>query len=183
LVEHWERRNIEALAAVDPENLDVDKLKEFFAAYAPGFLDPKLGGPDRLRELSTHAPAPDDRDEWRHVDIRQPNDIYDRFVKPFFFGVEAEDRTLAFGFSPANAFGARLQSIFSSDIGHWDVEDIGSVVPEAYGLVEQGLITEADFRDFTFTNPAQLYLRGNRAFFDGTAVESPVRTLADRMDP
>ena len=40
---------------------------------------------------------------------------------------------------------------FSSDIGHWDVHDIRLPVEEAYELVEDGLFTEEDFRDFLRT--------------------------------
>ena len=36
--------------------------------------------------------------------------------------------------------GARLNALFSSDIGHFDVPDMTEVVPEAYELVEHGLL-------------------------------------------
>src|SRR5271156_3452106 len=54
-------------------------------------------------------------------------------------------------------FGARINAIFSSDIGHFDVPDMLQPVPEAYELVEDGLITAADFRDFTFANAVRLW--------------------------
>lgn len=76
-----------------------------------------------------------------------------------------------------NKFGARLKAIFSSDSGHWDVLDMTEVVEEAYTLVDDGLITEADFRDFVFANPANLYAETNPDFFKGTAVEGAVATL------
>ncbi len=175
LVEHWERRNLAALDAVDPANLDVAMLEGLFEQYGPETLKSALtdsGGLGGLKALG--GPAPDNRDEWRHLKLDRAEDLRDLFVRSFFFGVEAEDRSLAFGFSTANAFGSRLQSIFSSDMGHWDVEDISEVVPSAYGLVTAGVISEEDFRDFTFANPARLYLRGNPDFFKGTAVESQV---------
>jgi hypothetical protein len=46
----------------------------------------------------------------------------------------------------------RLNAIFGSDIGHFDVPDMTGVLPEAYEMVEDELVTPADFRDFTFTN-------------------------------
>jgi hypothetical protein len=175
LVEHWERRNVAALEAVDPHNLDVALLEGLFERYGPDAMKAALAGTGGLGELKAlGGPAPEDRDEWRHLPVDRAEDLRDLFVRSFFFGVEAEDRSLAFGFSPANAFGSRLQSIFSSDMGHWDVEDIAEVVPAAFALVSAGVITETDFRDFTFTNPARLYLRGNPDFFKGTAVESQV---------
>ena len=45
----------------------------------------------------------------------------------------------ALAFDPRrNPLGARLQAIFASDIGHWDVPDIREVLPEAWELVEDG---------------------------------------------
>jgi len=70
-----------------------------------------------------------------------------------------------------NPFGARLRAIFSSDIGHWDVPDMTEVLEEAYELVEHGLLTEEDFRDFVFTNPVTLWTGMNPDFFKGTVVE------------
>ena len=94
------------------------------------------------------------------------------FVEPFFFGCEADDPINAHAFnSKVNPLGARLRAIFSSDIGHWDVTDVGEVVEEAYELVEHELMTEEDFRDFTFTNAAHFYGDMNPDFFKGTVVE------------
>ena len=42
--------------------------------------------------------------------------------------------------------------------------------PEAYELVEDGLITTEDFRDFTFANAVRLWGTQNPNFFEGTAV-------------
>jgi hypothetical protein len=42
------------------------------------------------------------------------------------------------------------------------------VVPEAYEMVEDGLVTAADFRDFTFANVVRLFGRQNSRFFAGT---------------
>lgn len=65
----------------------------------------------------------------------------------------------------------------SSDIGHWDVTDMNEVVEEAHELVEKGLITEEDFRDYTFTNAATLYAGMNPDFFKGTVREAAVAKL------
>ena len=69
-----------------------------------------------------------------------------------------------------NHFGARLKALFSSDIGHWDVNDATECLAESYELVEQGHLTPADFRDFTFTNAVTLHAGMNPAFFEGTVV-------------
>ena len=70
--------------------------------------------------------------------------------------------------------GARLRSLFASDIGHWDVPDILEVVPEAFELVEHGQVTGDDFRDFVFANPVALWTALNPGFFNGTAVANEV---------
>ena len=70
-----------------------------------------------------------------------------------------------------NPFGARLNAIFGSDISHFDVPDMREVLPEAYELVVDGLITSDDFRDFTFANAVRLWGEVNPRFFEGTAVE------------
>jgi len=51
---------------------------------------------------------------------------------------------------------ARAHGLFSSDIGHFDVPDMTEVVPEAYELVEHGLLDDDDFRDFMFAMPCVL---------------------------
>src|ERR1700757_2307473 len=88
---------------------------------------------------------------------------------PFYFGCEADDPSNVWAFNAhANPLGARLNAIFSSDIGHFDVPDMTEVVPEAYEMVEDGLVTAADFRDFTFANVVRLFGRQNRHFFVGS---------------
>jgi hypothetical protein len=68
----------------------------------------------------------------------------------------------------------RLNPIFSSDVGHFDVTDMTEVLEEAYELVEHGLITEDNFREFTFMNAARLHTALNADFFKGTVVEDAV---------
>ena len=43
-------------------------------------------------------------------------------------------------------------------------------MPEAWELVEDGLITDDNFRDFTFTNAVRLWGTQNPCFFEGTVV-------------
>jgi hypothetical protein len=72
----------------------------------------------------------------------------------------------------SNPFGARLQALFGSDIGHFDVQNMAGVVPEAYELVEDGLISEDDFRDFMFTNPVHFWGEANPNFSKGPCGKS-----------
>ena len=83
----------------------------------------------------------------------------------------------ATAFGKGMPFGARINAIFSSDIGHFDVPDMLQPVPEAYELVEDGLITPADFRDFTFSNAVRLWGTQNPRFFEGTRVAKQAAAL------
>jgi len=51
------------------------------------------------------------------------------------------------------------------------VIDMRDPLPEAYELVEDGHITEANFRDFVFANAVRLWGHQNPRFFEGTVVE------------
>src|SRR3954471_863315 len=85
-------------------------------------------------------------------------------------GCEADDRMNATAFGRTNPFGSKLNAIFSSDIGHFDVIDMRHPLPEAYELVEDGHITADNFRDFTFANAVKLWGTQNPRFFEGTRV-------------
>jgi hypothetical protein len=43
-------------------------------------------------------------------------------------------------------------------------------VPEAYELVERGVIDADEFRELMFLNPVRLHAGANPHFFDGTIV-------------
>jgi hypothetical protein len=57
------------------------------------------------------------------------------------------------------------------------VEHIDAVLPEAFGLVEKGVLDEEQFHDFAFTHSAEMLLKANPAFFEGTSVESAAAKL------
>ena len=98
--------------------------------------------------------------------------IKDLFVPHFYFGCEADDPVTAWAFdTKKNPYGAKLNAIFSSDIGHWDVVDMRGVTAEAYELIEHGLLNEDEFRDFMFSNAARMWGSTNPDFFRGTVVE------------
>ena len=80
-------------------------------------------------------------------------------------------------FSRTNPFGAQLNAIYSSDIGHFDVIDMRDPLPEAWELFEDGLITEDKFRDFTFANAVRLWGTQNPRFFEGTVVAREAAAL------
>jgi hypothetical protein len=57
-------------------------------------------------------------------------------------------------------------------IGHWDVPEMREVLAEAWELVDDGLLSEADFRDLSFTNAVKLHGGMNPRLFEGTVVEA-----------
>jgi hypothetical protein len=184
IVEHWEKRRLDALAAYDPANLDRAALVEYCRRYGGRILE-LVGdaGPEELIASLVGGRAPDQLDDWEHLGVSTEAELVDAFVSSFYFGCEADDRGVASAFSPANPGGAALRPIFSSDIGHWDVSDIAGVVNESYEMVHDGVITPEQYRSFMFENAARMYLAANPAFFDGTALESAARPLIPSAAP
>jgi predicted TIM-barrel fold metal-dependent hydrolase len=171
LVGHWRVRNLDALAHIDPKNLDTELLAGLVQRHGSPALKPKFDP----ALVSMGDSAPERIDDFEHCGIRRPEDIRDRFVPNFFFGCEAEDPLIAWAFnSKVNPYGARLNAVLGSDIGHWDVPDMEDIAAEAYELVEKGVMSERDFRDFTFANPVKLWASLNPRFFEGTAVQNEV---------
>jgi hypothetical protein len=174
LLGHWEKRNRAHIAHYDPANLDRRLLEELFHRHGSEDVRKRI---DRLDESLHMLSEPDeDRagiDEFARCGIERAEDIRDVFTGRFHFGCEADDPQNAAAFATrTNPLGARLRAIFSSDIGHWDVPDMTEVLPEAWELVEDGLLSEADFRDFVFGFPLALWGGANPAFFRGTVIEA-----------
>lgn len=171
LIEHWERRGAKGIAYMDPRKLDRKLLRRLVDQYGyaeiAAELDRRDGWPAREEDEPTGGAELDD---FAAVKIARKEDWVDLYARPYFFGCEADDRMSATAFGRANPFGARINALFSSDIGHFDVPDMLSPVPEAHELVEDGLITDDDFRDFTFANAVRLWGQQNPRFFEGTRV-------------
>jgi len=174
LIGHWDKRNRQALEKTNPANLDRARLLEFARKYGSEAVAEAVGRGDGLEgdSNSTLTGGLEDLDDYFRCKIGRKEDIRDLFVPRFYFGCEADDPVNAWAFKrEANPMGARLNALFSSDIGHFDVPDMAAVVPEAYELVEHGLITDGDFRDFMFTNAVRFWGEVNPDFFKGTVVE------------
>ena len=117
-------------------------------------------------------------DDFAACGISTAEELRDLFTTNFYFGCEADDRMNVWAFNrQVNPLGARLNPLFGSDIAHFDVPDMTHVVPEAYELVEDGLISTDDFRDFTFANPVRLYGGANPDYFAGTPCEEAAAKL------
>jgi predicted TIM-barrel fold metal-dependent hydrolase len=176
LVTHWEKRNGETILDLDPERTDFDELERLVRAYGPSSVTDRM---DRAMEyLRTAQWRPDDLDDWRACGITAVRDFGQLFLEPFFFGCEADDRMTAVAFDTRlNPLGAKLHAVFGSDVGHWDVRDMAMAVPEAYELVEEGVISTGDFRDMTFTNAVGFLAGANPDFFSGTHCEEAVAEI------
>ena len=172
LIEHWERRGAAALERMKPEKLDRKLLLSLVEKHGYDDIAAVLKARDGW-------PSPDTQDltgnrteldDFAPCKITRKEDWIDLYAKPFYFGCEADDRMNATAFGRGNPFGARLNAIFSSDIGHFDVIDFRDPLRQADELVDKGLITDDDFRDFTFANSVRLWGTQNPRFFDGTLV-------------
>ena len=118
-------------------------------------------------------------DDFAACEIEKEEDFKDLFGN-FYFGCEADDRMNASAFNDkVNPLGTKINALFSSDIGHFDVANMNEVLAESHELVDEGVMTAEDFRDFTFVNPVEFWTRGNPGFFDGTAIEKEVTELLD----
>lgn len=175
LVDHWKKRNGEAILHLDPARTDTKLYGELIDAY----------GHPRIQECRDQAVKDalwgdrmEELDDWRDCKITEASDIRDLFVPNFFFGAEGDDRTAMIAFDRRlNPYGAQLNVMLGSDIGHFDVHDLRDVLHEAYEPVEDGLIGPDEFRNFAFANGVRLHGGMNPDFFDGTAIEGAARAV------
>jgi len=178
LIEHWERRGAKGLQNMDPAKLDRKLLRELVGKYGYGDiaaeLDRRDGWPLKEEDAMTGGVPLDD---YHFCKISQKQDWIDLFATPYYFGCEADDRLNAVAFGKLMPLGARINALFSSDIGHFDVVDMRDPLPEAYELVEAGHITEDDFSDFVFGNAVRLWGTQNPRFFEGTRVAREAAAL------
>jgi hypothetical protein len=186
LFEYWEKRNLDALKKnLDPEKLNVDLLVEMFEKYGNDYLTP-----DRIREephqsINSNLFVPvEEVDDFAPTGVSKAEDIRDIFDTNFYFGCEADDRLNSVAFDARlNHYGLKLNAILGSDIGHWDVPDMTKVMVEAYEMVEDGFITDEDFRDFSFGNVVGMHAGMNPDFFKGPVVEDTVEKFMTEKAP
>lgn len=185
LIGHWKKRNRRALEEVNPANLDRKLMQELFEQFGGKKLSSQLETSalfEGLAAVGTGNVA--DLDDFSACGIESAQDIRELFTRSFYFGCESDDPINAWAFnSRVNPFKARLKTLLGSDIGHFDVVNMNEVLEEAYELVEDGLISDEDFREFVFVNPARFWAEGNPAFFQGTVLESETASVLREMNP
>lgn len=181
LVDRFLKRNRKALENYNPALTNADELFELFERYGSDIVGNHRLDKDELTQVvlgasfGRHSRQPEgaELEDFAAAGIESVADIRDRWVDPFFFGSESDDRTIAAAFNHrANPLGAKLNAIYSSDVGHWDVPDLTLPLAESRELVEDGVISEADFKAYVFENPYKFYTQANANFFAGTAIES-----------
>ena len=184
LIAHWEKRHAAAMERhVRPTNLDRNMLKDLFTRFGGTAYEEKmdelLSSTSIVPPFKTNEEATEREyqlgqlDDFGAAGVSSAEELRRQFADHFYFGSEADDPMTAWAFRDPH----KLRPIFSSDVGHFDVTDMSEVLEEAWELVEHGLITETDFREFTFENAARLHTALNPDFFKGTVVEGAVSKL------
>jgi predicted TIM-barrel fold metal-dependent hydrolase len=170
MIDHWKKRNGQAIQQLDPARLDQGRFSKLIDQYA----NPKVAQyRDDLVRDSLWAPSPEEIDDWRDCEVSTAEELAELFVPRFYFGCEGDDTMNALAFdTELNPFAARLKAMYGSDIGHFDVVDMREVLAEAWELVDDELIDENDFADFAFRNTVRLHGGMNPDFFKGTIVEA-----------
>lgn len=175
LVGHWEKRSLEGLARnTDPALFDQELFMRLYRQWG-GKLKRDIPADTLAQQWNTTRPG-DPTDNFPGLGIRSPDDLRQLFVRSFYFGCEGDDPIAASAFdTKRNPGQVRFKAIYGSDISHWDVPNMSQVLEECYELLENELVTPADFRDFVFGNAVQLWTAVNPDFFNGTRVESDAR--------
>ncbi len=177
---HFEKRNREAVRRFDPREFDLGLCAELLDHFGRGQIleRRKLFEEGAARAKAAPADDPGGFDDFAQSGIERAEDIVDIFTRQFYFGCEGDDRLNALAFDRRLLpYGARLNAVFASDIGHWDVSDLRRVLPEACELVEDGVMSDGDFRDFACANAMRMLSAGNPRFFEQTAVAEAARKL------
>src|SRR5713226_508988 len=181
LIGHWEKRHRNALENTNPARLDHAALLALAEKYGQPALLQAVQRGEGLDDNGNGTGGVEDLDDYSRCQITRKEDIRDLFVPRYYFGCEADDPLNAWAFNgKANPMGVRLNALFSSDIGHFDVPDMTEVVPEAYELVEDGLLDGDDFRDFMFANAVRFWGEVNPDFFKGTVIEKQAAEVLGR---
>jgi predicted TIM-barrel fold metal-dependent hydrolase len=182
LVGHFEKRNRDAIRHYDPAALDRTRLAELAKQWGAKRLVERLDELEQsLHLLSEPDEDPASLDEFAATGVDSAEALARLFAERFFFGCEADDPLNALAWDRARSpFGLSLHALFGSDIGHWDVPEIAEVLIEAWELVEDGVVSEEDFRRFAFASPVAFWTAANPGFFAGSTVAEAVRREQER---
>lgn len=170
LVSRFEKRAGAGLTRLDPARIDPAEVRRLAERHAPGLLR------YRPEQLVPGVSAADGQvDDFAASGVTSAKEIADVFSRSFFWGCEGDDPLVGLAYDErVIPLGARLPAMMGSDLGHWDVPSFTLPLVEAYELVEDGILTLAQFDEFTRVNAARYYGGATMSFFAGTAVEADV---------
>jgi predicted TIM-barrel fold metal-dependent hydrolase len=172
----WDKRNVEALARLDPANLDRRLFFELIDKY--GSPAQAAHSADTRALLTREFTRPEDLNEFALMDVSNAEGLADLFTERLYFGCEGDDAMNSLAFNARLLpFGRSLNAFYGSDISHWDVPDMSECLHEAFESVEDGIMDRDEFRRLMFENPVRLHAQQNPDFFVGTRVEKSVATL------
>jgi hypothetical protein len=151
----------------NPANIDVAQVKRLVAEWGS---DRERRHLDWIDTITQDLVTPEVLDDFAAVDFSTPQELRDLFVEHFYAGTEADDYSNGFACGKL-PHGARIRTTFGSDIGHWDVTDGLDCLPEAYELLEDGVLDAEQLEAFLFSNAYEFYTSQNPEFFVGTVLE------------
>jgi predicted TIM-barrel fold metal-dependent hydrolase len=180
---HFDKRNRDVVGMYSEARIDLGLAAQLHGEWSTGPIaalgERFTASLQRAVEVALELEMTQDCDDFAESGLRGSDDIVDVFTRQFAFGCEADDPMNGLAFDRRLVpHGTRLAAMFASDIGHWDVPDVRDVLPEAWELVEDGLLDPADFREFTCGNVVRTMTATNPSFFEGTAVSGAEKLLA-----
>ena len=122
LVDRWEKRNRKAVQNYNPAHADLALLQDLFSRYGADFIRGREPDPAQLLRDSlgisalphSREPHEDELDDFAAAGIESAEDIRKRWVDSFYFGSEADDRTVAAAFNDrVHPLGAKINAIWS----------------------------------------------------------------------
>ncbi|WP_007508227.1 amidohydrolase family protein [Pseudofrankia saprophytica] len=173
LVSRFEKRGKAGLGRLDPARLDPAELARLATRHAPELAH------YRPEQLVPGVSAVDGQvDDFAASGVSSAEEIRDAFVRGFYWGCEGDDPLVGLAYdSRVNPLGAQLRAMMGSDLGHWDVPSFTHPLLEAYELVEDGILTPAQFEEFTCVNAVRFYGGTSPEFFAGTAVAADAERI------
>ena len=181
LIGGWDKRHYAAmLEHLKPTNVDTAELSRLIGRYGYGKL--KAAGDKAIRALQLKELTEretESLDDYANIDVKSKRELIELFRGNFYFGCEADDPGNAWAFD--KRMPGRLKAILGSDVSHYDVTEFSDVMPEVWEMVEDGLMTEGDLRDFAFSHAVEMHGRMNPSFFKGTAIEADAELELARL--
>lgn len=180
LLARWQKRGGAAIHRLDPATMDREVLMQRIREYGNPQIQAKFMEIEAV--LAQPAAAPEELDDFHACGIVTAEDLQQRFVPHFFFGCPADDPMIVWAFNRrVNPLQSRLNAMYGSASGRWEVPEMGRALTRVYAAVQQRILAETDFRDFAFANAVRLYGGMNPQFFRGTQVEAAAAQVLAQM--